>query len=221
MTRLTLTFDNGPEPAVTSRVLELLRERSLRAHFFVLGKHLESAEGRACVERAVRDGHRVGNHSYSHEVPLGEDPRPDAVEAELVRTDRLLRPLLPAGEERRFRPFGGGGVIGTHLLRADVVEHLVAAEYSCVLWSSVPGDWRDPVGWVDRALADCERSAHGVVVLHDIAGACLDGLPRFLDALERRGVEVVLELPDDCVPIVRGVPRMDLAALTAPRGGVQ
>lgn len=207
MTRLTLTFDNGPVPAVTEAVLDLLRARTIPAYFFVLGKHLEGQAGKALVRRALAEGHRVGNHSYSHEVPLGDDPRADAVEQEIVRTAGLLDPLTENPTPRLFRPFGGGGKIGPHLLGASAARHLAKEGYSCVLWNSVPVDWDDPEGWPARALADCASREHVVMVLHDIPNACLARLPEFLDAVAGRGVEFTQDLPADCVPLEAGVPR--------------
>lgn len=207
MTRLTLSFDNGPVGAVTSAVLDLLGARGVAAYFFVLGKHLEGDEGRALVRRALAEGHRVGNHSYSHETPLGDDPRADAVEREIVRTAALLDPLTAARSPRLFRPFGGGGKIGRHLLSEAAARHLVREGYSCVLWNSVPVDWDDPEGWLARAVADAGSREHVVMVLHDIPNACLARLPDFLDAVVERGVELTQELPADCVPLEAGVPR--------------
>ncbi|NOU34010.1 MAG: polysaccharide deacetylase family protein [Polyangiaceae bacterium] len=209
MKRVTLTFDNGPHAEVTPRILDVLGERAVPAHFFVLGRELASPVGRALVRRAIAEGHRVGNHSFSHETPLGEDPRASAVELEIGRTEALLTEIAPA-EPRRFRPFGGGGVIGPHLLSSAAAQYLEAHGYTCVLWSSVPRDWVDPQGWSERALADCASRGHSVVVLHDVQGACLDALPGFIDALRARGFELSLELPRDCTPIVDGRALVDL-----------
>lgn len=215
MNRVTLSFDNGPDPAVTPRVLDLLRERNIRAHFFVLGKFLAEKSGRNLVERARDEGHLIGNHSFTHQTPLGEDPRPDAVEAEIAATEKLLSPLVPG--EKRFRPFGGGGVIGPHLLSESAVEYLVANRYSCILWSSVPHDWDDQEGWPNRALADCDNSAHTVLVLHDVPNACLDRLPEFLDRARARGLEFTVELPKFCVPIAGGRIDGELHTIVAAR----
>lgn len=213
--KLTLSFDNGPDPDVTPRVLDVLARHGVRGHFFVLGKQLADATHRALVERAHREGHLVGNHSFSHAVPLGDDPRPDAVEREIAATQALLDPLVdPRGRgARRFRPFGGGGALGPHLLSARAVEHLCAEGYTCVLWNSVPRDWLDPAGWVDTALADLSARPHTVVVLHDIPGACLAGLHGFLTAARDRGADFVVELPPSCVPIDEGRVVGDLAPL--------
>jgi peptidoglycan/xylan/chitin deacetylase (PgdA/CDA1 family) len=213
LNRVTLTFDNGPHPDVTPAVLDVLRRHAVTAHFFVLGKNIGDAVGRGLVARARDLGHRIGNHSFSHAVPLGQDPRPDAVEAEIVTTAALLAPLVPG--PKSFRPFGGGGVLGPHLLSKAAVDHLVGNAYTCALWSSVPRDWDDPVGWPARALADCAAQPHAVVVLHDVPGACLAGLESFLQAAAAQGVDFVADLPRACTPIVEGEVVGDLAHLVA------
>lgn len=209
--KVTLTFDNGPDPEVTPRVLDVLSRTRVTAHFYVLGKHLVERAGRRLVERARDEGHIVGNHSFTHEVPLGDDAREDAVEREIVATAALLAPLVSG--PRRFRPFGGGGVLGRHLLSPRAVEHLVRERYSCVLWNSVPRDWVDPRGWAERALADCATRAHSVVVLHDVPDASLARLEDFIERAQAQGAELVTDLPAECVPIVEG-------EVVAPLGGI-
>ena len=211
--RVTLSFDNGPHPDVTPQVLDLLAARGARAHFFVLGKHLDDPARRRLVERARDEGHLIGNHSFSHSAPLGRDARPDAVEREIAATEALLTDLAPG--PKRFRPAGGGGALGRHLLSPRAVDYLVDHGYTCVLWNSVPRDWVDPDGWVPRALAECAERPHTVVVLHDVPGASLAGLPTFLDALRDRGAELVTDLPADCTPITDGRIVGDLGDLVA------
>lgn len=214
--KVTLSFDNGPDREVTPRVLDVLAKANVRAHFFVLGKLLAQPWSRGLVERISAGGHLLGNHSYTHETPLGDDPRPDAVEVELTQTQVLLDAFAPGSH--RFRPFGGGGRIGPHLLSPAAVTWLEARAFDCVLWNSVPRDWADPEGWVRTALTQLDGLTHAVVVLHDIPNACLAGLPSFIDLLQQRGDELVLELPSDCVPIVGGVPVVDLSALVRAPG---
>lgn len=199
--RLTLSFDNGPDPAVTPAVLDVLRDRGVTAQFYVLGKRIADPAGRRLVERARDAGHLIGNHSFSHGTPLGVDTRPEAVEAEIAATEALLAPLVPGA--RRFRPFGGGAV-GRHLLSRPAVDYLVAHGYTCVLWNSVPRDWLDPAGWPARALADCAAQPHTLMVLHDLPDACLAGLAGFIDAARARGIELVGDIPVDCAPILDG-----------------
>ena len=69
---LTLTFDNGPEPGVTPRVLDILRERGIKATFFVIGEKLGDPERRRLAARAHDEGHWIGNHTFTHSVPLGQ-----------------------------------------------------------------------------------------------------------------------------------------------------
>ncbi|NVJ22083.1 polysaccharide deacetylase family protein [Myxococcus sp. AM011] len=213
MSLLTLSFDNGPDPEVTPRVLDVLASHGITAHFFVLGKHLGTAEGRRLVERARDEGHLVGNHSFTHAVPLGEDVRPDAVEAEIAATEALLAPLGLG--PKRFRPFGGGGRLGPHLLSPRAVEHLKEHGYSCILWNSVPGDWLDPEGWPERALADCMSRPHTLMVLHDIPKACLQELDGFLRRARDLGIQFTPRCPPECVPIVDGRVTGDLSGLVS------
>ena len=213
MPRVTLSFDNGPDPSVTPRVLDVLGRRGVIAQFFVLGKHLVDPTGQRLVARARDEGHLIGNHSFSHVTPLGKDPRPDAVTHEIAATEALLAPLVPGA--KRFRPFGGGGLLGPHLLSRSAVGYLVAHGYTCVLWSCVPRDWVEPDAWAARALASCATRAHTVVALHDIPHACLAGLEGFIDLARDRGLELVSELPIDCTPILDGRIVGDLAEIVA------
>ena len=91
--KLTLTFDHGPTPGVTERVLDLLRDRDLHATFFPTGSHLAEPGVRALAERVLAEGHWLGNHTMTHGAPLGKRNDP-AVEV----GERLHRPaVLPIG----------------------------------------------------------------------------------------------------------------------------
>ena len=202
---VTLTFDNGPASGTTDWVLDVLAERRLRTTFFVVGTMLQRKGARELAERAVAEGHWLGNHSMTHTTPLGEGL--DAADAwrEIQETQELLGDLVH--ERHFFRPFGGGGLIGPHLLSPAAVDVLCEGGYTCVLWNSVPRDWEEPVGWVDAALADVDRLEHAVVVLHDLPTGAMDALPTFLDALEARETVVSQDFPPDVVPIERGIVR--------------
>src|ERR1700682_5945699 len=141
MTTVALSCDNGPDPEVTPLVLDVLARRAVKASFFVLGRNLASRERMKLAERAAAEGHGIGNHSFTHRVPLGLDPAPEAVEREIVATERILGAL--AQNQKSFRPSGGGGKTGPHLLSPAAAAHLVSNQYTCVLWNSVPEDWID------------------------------------------------------------------------------
>ncbi|MBA2283806.1 MAG: polysaccharide deacetylase family protein [Acidimicrobiia bacterium] len=202
--RVTLTFDNGPSVGTTPMVLDALAARALPATFFVVGERLDRPGGRELVERAAAEGHWIGNHSLTHAVPLGDDPDPAHAEREIGETQARLGDV---GHERRFfRPFGGGGRLGPHLLSPAAVDVLRRGRYTCVLWNSVPHDWDDLDGWVDTALADVARLEHAVVVLHDLPTGAMADLPVFLDRLAALDAVVVQDFPPAVVPIERGVP---------------
>jgi peptidoglycan-N-acetylglucosamine deacetylase len=187
---------------VTDEVLDLLAERSLRAFFFVVANRVEGdAAARALLTRMVRDCHQVGNHSLTHGRPLGELGKQETI-AEIATAHDVLGEFT--GESFLFRPWGTEGQLDRRCLNRTAVDYLVSGEHTCVLWNSVPRDWADPVGWVDRALSDVRAQEHTVVVIHDLPSGAMDELPRFLDELDRNGVAVTAELPTECVPIVDG-----------------
>ena len=199
--KITLTFDNGPDPETTPVVLEILRRHGILSTFFVLGSKASTPAGSPLVTRCIAAGHRVGNHTWSHRTPLGELDPASATE-ELQRTHELLQSLGVV--DRVFRPFGRAGQIGTHLLNPAVVAWLQAHQYSCVLWNCVPGDWRDPDGWRDRALADVLTRPWSVVVLHDLPTGAMRHLDSFIVKLKEAGAGFEQGFPPECVPIDSG-----------------
>lgn len=202
MHNVCLTFDNGPDLDVTPRVLDTLAKHQIKASFFVLGKHLENSSCHALCERAVGEGHWIGNHTYTHETPLGRQKGADVAEREIARTERLIGSL--AHPDKFFRPFGGGGAIGQHLLSSDVLQHLQAEQYTCVLWNVIPRDWEDGETWPERAMALMLDQAESLVVLHDIAGLQISQLERFIGLVRDGGGRFEQQFPRECVPFRTG-----------------
>jgi peptidoglycan-N-acetylglucosamine deacetylase len=202
MRLITLSFDNGPDPDVTPLVLDVLAKHGLRASFFVLGEKLLDRKRRAASERAHNEGHWIGNHTFSHVLPLGRSRDADIAPKEIGRTQELLADL--AHEDRLFRPFGGRGAIGTHLLSRGVLQYLIDGKYTCVLWNIVPGDWEDAHGWVERAVDQCARTEWALVVLHDLPTGAMDNLEHFIGLAREGGATFCQEFPPSCVPLVRG-----------------
>ena len=199
---LTLSFDNGPEPEVTPRVLDILRERDIRTTFFVIGEKLGDPARRALAARAHDDGHWIGNHTFTHSIPLGQQPDANTAENEIGRTQAAIGAL--AHPQRWFRPFGGGGNLDDRLLKPSVVDYLIRNKHSCVLWNAIPRDWEDPDGWVDRALDQCRSQSWTLMVVHDLPTGAMDHLEDFLDRAKALDARIRQEFPPDCVPIRSG-----------------
>ncbi len=201
MKTVTLTIDNGPDPDATPRVLDILAARNIPSAFFVLGKNAADPARRPLLERTLAEGHWIGNHTWSHDGPLG--PMTDAAAiAEIERTQDALGEF--ADPRRMFRPVGGSGALGPHLLNPAARDFLASGGYTCVLWNSVPRDFSDPDGWVARGLEHVETLDHTLMVLHDVPGGCVDKLDGFLGQLQDRGVTFVQDIPDDAIIIDRG-----------------
>ena len=207
---VTLSFDNGPTPGVTEDVLGVLAAHAVPATFFVVGQRLADPAGRTAVRRALADGHRVGGHTWSHQVPFGlaDDA---TLDRELDDTSRAVADV--GGDPLLFRPYGVGGALDERLMSGHGAARLCAGGFTCVLWNSVPRDWVDPHGWPDVALASIDTRPWSVVVLHDLRAAALDRLDAFLLACRRRRAVFTLATPDDCTPVRAGAPTASYALL--------
>lgn len=192
--RVTLTFDNGPVPGVTERVLEILEQARIRSTFFVIGRNLDNPAATGLMKRAHAAGHWIGNHTLSHTVALGDRPEPDYALSEIEGAQARIGSFAHA--EKLFRPYGNSGHLGPHLLSRAALDHLVTRNYRTIIWNNVPGDWKDPDGWVDRCIAQVSTEPWSVVVLHDIEGGCLTRLPELLLRLEDLGVTFEQDFPD-------------------------
>ena len=210
MKKLTVTFDNGPDPLCTPGVLDALGERGVPATFFVCaeGNRLHPAaranteKSRRLLERAKAEGHWIGNHSLTHTVELGTTRDPKVIEREIGQNQELLGDLI---DPRLFRPYMGGGVLGPQTYSPEAIEYLCKEKYTVVMFNCVPRDWDNPEGWVDRALEQMEHLDWTLLIVHDVSRyGGMEHLPRFLDAAKARGYTFVQDFPDDCVPIREG-----------------
>jgi peptidoglycan/xylan/chitin deacetylase (PgdA/CDA1 family) len=215
MRDIALTFDNGPHPEVTPQVLDILAGRGIKASFFVLGKRLADPRGLALATRARDEGHWIGNHTYSHDAPLGLSNDPEAPEREIGRTQALIGAL--SHPDRLFRPTGGGGEIGRHLLSPAALRYLEQGRYSCVLWSAVPRDWEQVETWPERAMTQIRSRPWSLLVLHDLPSGAMAQLERFIDMAAAAGARFRQDFPPDCVPLRRGRATMPMTPYVAAR----
>jgi peptidoglycan-N-acetylglucosamine deacetylase len=140
---LALTFDDGPNPAWTPRLLEVLASHNVRATFFLLGSRAQAEP--ELVRRIAAAGHLVGNHSWSHpNLALTGRSR---IREELTRTRSTLEEITGA-PVRFFRPpFGARRPV------AFRVAHELGM--TPVLWNAMTSDWKEPSG---ERIAECLRA---------------------------------------------------------------
>jgi peptidoglycan/xylan/chitin deacetylase (PgdA/CDA1 family) len=179
--RLALTFDDGPDPDWTPRVLDVLRDAGARATFFLVGERAERAP--AVVRRMAGEGHEIGNHSWSHRSLWLCGPR--ATAAEIGRAHECLGALAGAAP-RHFRPPWG-------MVNAAMFPVLRRVGERCVFWSIQP-EGRRPVPAARQVAHVMDRARPGAIVdLHDAEATpsaparLLHALPRLLDGLRERG----------------------------------
>src|SRR5579872_4396532 len=105
--RITLTFDNGPVPGVTERVLDILEQRRMRSTFFVIGRNLDNPAAAGLLRQAHAAGHWIGNHTLSHTVALGDRPELDYAVSEIEGAQQRMGQC--SHPEKLFRPYGNSG----------------------------------------------------------------------------------------------------------------
>jgi peptidoglycan-N-acetylglucosamine deacetylase len=215
---LTLTFDNGPEPAVTPLVLDVLADHGVLSTFFVIGSKLANPDARACAERAHARGHWIGNHTWSHGAPLGQQTAPQAAEHEIGRAQVEIGAL--SHDPPLFRPNGGGGNLDRRLLSPQAATLLQARGFTCVLWNAVPRDWASPDTWVETAFAqiaaEVEPESWTLMVLHDLPTGAMRHLDGFLTEVRRHGGRLRQDFPPACLPIIAGMVTGRLADFVTP-----
>jgi peptidoglycan/xylan/chitin deacetylase (PgdA/CDA1 family) len=187
---VALTFDDGPWPLQTRRVLRVLQRFRAPATFFVIGELADRFPGLVAAEHRQR-GILVEDHSWSHPLvpPFGEQ-RPSVARAEIGRArSRLMaegvRPTL-------FRPPGGG-------YSDRVVAIASSLGMRIVLWSVDPRDWAPgaTARSVTRAVMSHVR-AGSIVIMHDGGGdrsATIRALPRIIRGIRRRGLRLTTVEP--------------------------
>jgi peptidoglycan-N-acetylglucosamine deacetylase len=194
--KVALTFDDGPNPEWTPKILDILKEKGVRATFFIIGEN--GAANPRLVQRIVAEGHVLGNHTFTH-PNLGETP--DRVAGiELNATQRLIE-ALTGRSTRLFRPpYFGDAEPST----AEEIAPMQVAErmgYLTVGMKIDTEDWQakvTPDEMIERAIAkatDPDPEKRGqVILMHDSGGErsrTVAALPGMIDALRGKGLDFV------------------------------
>ena len=175
---LAITFDDGPRPW-TLDLLDSLKERGIKATFFVVGQAVAAYP--EVAKRIVAEGHEIANHTWSHPRDMARMPR-NRVRREIQACHDLIvktTGVVP----RLFRPPGGSFTAAQSQWLYDEMD------YVNIMWSVDPRDWRRPgVDAIKRRIV--ERVHHGAIILaHDLHRPTVRAMPATLDALIGKGYE--------------------------------
>jgi peptidoglycan-N-acetylglucosamine deacetylase len=184
---VVLTFDDGPAPATTPRVIEALAHECARATFFLLGRNALAHP--MLARRELSDGHTVAHHTFSH--PLLDRMSPSAAEADIVRGFAAVDQALYGGSEGAPRTpiFRFPGFASTPAL-LDWLERRGIAVFGADLWAS---DWNrmSPNQELALILGRIQANRGGIVLLHDTQPRTAAMLPALLRALKARNYKIV------------------------------
>jgi peptidoglycan/xylan/chitin deacetylase (PgdA/CDA1 family) len=186
---VVLTFDDGPLPPYSTRVLETLASQCVKATYFMVGR---MARAYPDMVRKIHDaGHSVGTHSWSHPYTFG---RMAPAKAHQEMDDGIKAAADALGNPDQVAPFFR--IPG--LIRANVVESYMAEKHIQIWSADFPADdWKhlSAAEVMKRALTRLDHYGKGVLLLHDIQPATAMMLPNLLRELKRRGYRIVHVVP--------------------------
>jgi peptidoglycan/xylan/chitin deacetylase (PgdA/CDA1 family) len=188
---LVLTFDDGPWPTTTPKVLAALKAECVRATFFLLGRNV--AAHPAIVLRALAEGHTLGHHTYSH--PLLNRMTLEKAEIEINRgiaRDEFAAyghsGTTPTTPFFRFPGFASSPALLDRLRDRGIVV------FGADIWAS---DWLDmtPEAQLAKLMSRIEKAGRGIVLLHDTKAQTAQMLPALLRMLKKSGYRIVHVVP--------------------------
>lgn len=174
--KIALTFDDGPHPYYTEQLLDGLKERGVKATFFVMGKNVEDCP--ELIERMNEEGHLIGNHTYSH-IQLNKGNR-DVFKEELIKTNELIEELT--GQEVQYvrPPYGSW-------------DKKFEKELNMfpVMWTIDPLDWcSDNVSCIVQKVTS-KAKENSIILMHDEYKSTVTAALQIVDALQEEGYEFV------------------------------
>jgi peptidoglycan/xylan/chitin deacetylase (PgdA/CDA1 family) len=179
---VALTFDDGPDPGFTPRVLDVLRRYGVRATFFCIGLHANAYP--ELVARIVDEGHGIGNHTWSH--PYLPDLSREEVLRQVETTGAALARVTGTAPALVRPPYGAR--------TPEVLRWLAGQDLTTVLWDVDPSDWAAPPAAAIAAEVTAATTAGSVVLMHDGGGdrtGTVAALPEILENLLGRGFRFV------------------------------
>jgi peptidoglycan-N-acetylglucosamine deacetylase len=177
---IAMTFDDGPSATLTPKLLDLLAAHHIKATFFVIGENV--AEHPEIVARAAREGHEIGNHSWSH--PNFAKMSEERVRQQLWRTDTAIQNATGTRSSLMRPPYGSITAREKRWIHDEF-------GYDIILWDVDPYDWKRPGPAVVRNRILKETQPGSIVLSHDIHPGTIEAMPSTLDALAAKGFKFV------------------------------
>ena len=170
--RVALTFDDGPHPYYTEQLLDGLKERGVKATFFVTGEHAKLHPD--VIQRMYEEGHLIGNHTYSH-IQLRKNNQ-EAFREELIRTNEVIGEIT-GGEVLYVRP-----PYGSWDKSFEKELNMIP-----VLWTIDPLDWcsHDASCVADKVLKKVKEN--DIILLHDCYDTTIEAAFQIVDELKEKG----------------------------------
>jgi len=187
--QVAITFDDGPDPRWTPKILDILKAANVKAAFFLVGVNAERYP--SLVRRIVDEGHEIGNHTYYH--PNLALCWPEHIRLELNATQLLLE-TITGRATTLFRPPYAADSSPTQLTDLAPLKIAEDLNYLVVLENIDPQDWAKPGADIILRRIKQQRHDGSVILLHDAGGdrsQTVEALPRILDWLHTRGDTVV------------------------------
>jgi peptidoglycan-N-acetylglucosamine deacetylase len=202
---IAITFDDGPNAELTPKLLDMLKERGIKATFFVVGRNVEEYPG--IVARMATEGHEVANHSWSHPAltKLGVESFRKQIENtnDAIAKATGKRPVL-------MRPPYGATSVSLNKRLNDQFGLKV------ILWSVDPLDWKyRNSNRVYNAIIQNTRPG-SIILAHDIHATTVAAMPATLDALLAKGYKFATVSELIAMEIPPQLAKKDPAAATRP-----
>lgn len=173
---VALTFDDGPHPKLTPRLLDMLKERGAKATFYVIGQNV--AQYPEIVQRMVAEGHEIANHTYTHpSLPKIGHAR---VGEEISKTNEVIEQVVGVRPTTMRPPYGAINPAITKRLNEEF-------DLPVILWSVDPQDWKiRKASHVSNHILQNARPG-AILLAHDIHPSTIDAMPAVLDGLAAKG----------------------------------
>ena len=173
---VALTFDDGPHPVYTERLLDGLKKRNVKATFFLIGKSADKYP--ELVKRMAEEGHLIGNHTMDH-VRLNHQTYEKALE-QIRESNQVLSQITGQTPVYIRPPFGEWS--------KELQEEV---DMTAVLWDVDPVDWKvkNTETVVKRILKNAQDG--DIILLHDVYGTSVDAALEIVDQMQAEGYEFV------------------------------